>query len=236
MTLSRRISNLFLLTVVGFYLVTGCLASTSSTTFHKSACSNKSVHHHQSPPATTESRLIHGARGRGGGKSSKIYQIHLKYMSLLAASPLTTKSVTAGIIQAIGDFLSQCIGSKASNVPLFLKRSRLQAFFISGTFFVGPFLHYWYNFLWQVGHLAECKYKAGKNVQTFLQVLTNQTLGVAIFFPLFFYVFELSDALCSWRGMLNDYFCRVDGSVMMMLTVLFGFHTVYLNSQLPNIH
>lgn len=185
-------------------MVAGCCASTSSATVHKATRSNKSVHHHPLLPAATEHRHINGPRGRGG-KFININHIHLKYMSCLASSPLTTKSITAGIIQALGDILSQFIGSKASNVPLSFNRSQLQAFFICGTVFVGPFLHYWYSFLYQIGRWVECKYKAGRNLQTLLQVLTNQTLGVAIFYPLFFYVFELLHALCSWRGMFKDY-------------------------------
>jgi hypothetical protein len=145
--------------------------------------------------------VMNSVRGGDGGVGSSIQQLYGKYMSLLETSPMITKSITAGIVQAIGDFLSQYIEAKVANVPFVLNGSRLQAFLLSGIFFVGPFLHYWYNFLWRIGDWAKLKYKAGKNMQTLLQVFTDQTLGVAIFFPLFFYVFEIADALCSWRGM-----------------------------------
>lgn len=159
------------------------------------------VHRTQFPLLPNTHIVLNDVRGGGGGMGSSIQRLYGKYMSLLDTSPMTTKSITAGIIQALGDFLSQFIEAKVANVPFVLNGSRLQAFLVSGIFFVGPFLHYWYNFLWRIGDWAKVKYKAGKNMQTLLQVFTDQTLGVAVFFPLFFYVFELADALCSWRGM-----------------------------------
>jgi hypothetical protein len=197
---SPRTRYIALFSIIVSTFMTSSLATSFSVHDVKMRSSNRHTsgadNHHQAP-TVAHHLMMNSLRG---GEGNAIQNLYGKYMSSLDTSPLTTKSITAGVVQALGDFLSQYIEAKVAKVPFVLNGSRLRAFLISGVFFVGPFLHYWYSFLWRIGSWAEVKYKAGKKVQTLLQVFTDQTLGVAVFFPLFFYVYELSEALSSWRG------------------------------------
>jgi len=202
----RSTTSCLLLLLLSFFTSDNLSLATSFSpqVFTPSRLGDRNVHRHYDNGEKRTERItpttMYGLRG--GGIGNNIQNVYGKYMSLLETSPISTKSITAGVVQALGDLLSQFIEAKVANVPFILNKYRLQGFLISGVFFVGPFLHYWYNFLWRIGDWAKNKLKAGKNMQTLLQVFTDQTLGVAIFFPLYFYVFELADALSSWRGTL----------------------------------
>lgn len=118
------------------------------------------------------------------------------YIWKLDRNPVVTKGITSGIIQAIGDICSQSIEHKKINL-LFtpdLNWRRVLSFVLSGFLFVGPYLHCWYEFLWKIGKWQEKKYGTSKTKQRLTQILVDQTLGVAIFFPLYFYIYELVGA------------------------------------------
>lgn len=123
------------------------------------------------------------------------------YSNALEKRPLMTKSITTGIIQGIGDVLSQLIESKNAGIIFATNFSlrRVVSFMVAGWFFVGPFVHHWYEFLWKIGKWQEQKYGTSKTKQTLTQVLVDQTIGVAMFFPLYFYIYELSEAIVGLR-------------------------------------
>lgn len=123
------------------------------------------------------------------------------YMKAIEKNPMITKSFTAGIIMAIGDVLSQYIESKNLGLALAsnFKWLRLRAFLISGWFYVGPFVHYWYDLLWKIGEWQEKKYGTSKVKKIWTQVFVDQTVGVALFFPAFFFVYELMEAIAGLR-------------------------------------
>lgn len=210
---SPRTRYVALFSIIVSTFLTSSLANSFSVQDVKMRSSNRRTFgvdkDHQAPAGAVHQRMMTSLRG---GEANAIQNLYGKYMSSLETSPMTTKSITAGVVQALGDLLSQYIEAKVAKVPFVLNGVRLRAFLISGVFFVGPFLHYWYSFLWTIGSWAEVKYNAGKKMQTLLQVFTDQTLGVAVFFPLFFYVYEISEALSSWRGtmlwvlLLSEYF------------------------------
>jgi hypothetical protein len=127
------------------------------------------------------------------------------YMNLLDTYPLVTKSISSGIISAVGDVLAQCIEAKTAHIPLTLNWIRLTSFWLVGTIYVGPFLHFWYAQLWKIGKWLQHNYNAGKKMQTLVQVLVDQILGVAMFFPAYFYAYEFTEAFISWRGMMPLY-------------------------------
>jgi protein Mpv17 len=128
--------------------------------------------------------------------------LYSRYMDLLDRRPFVTQSISAGIISALGDVLSQWIELK--RISLSLNWVRLIAFWICGTLYVGPFIHLWYNQLWKMGRWMERKYQTSKRIQTLAQVIVDQTVGVAFFFPAYFYSYEYIEALITWRGTYVD--------------------------------
>lgn len=126
-----------------------------------------------------------------GGVLVKIYR---SYLETLDAKPVITKSITTGIIMGVGDVLSQAIESGGrTNI------ARMISFVISGIVFVGPFTHYMYEFLWNMGVWLENKFGTPKRGRTLTQVVVDQTLGVAAFFPAYFYVYEIIEAFTLFR-------------------------------------
>jgi hypothetical protein len=113
--------------------------------------------------------------------------LYSRYQGLLSRAPLVTKSVSAGLITLLGDVIAQWLESRIEgyygwNVV------RMAAFTVAGGFFVGPFVHYWYEVLWAVGRRLPAN--TPSKLTTLLQVFLDQTIGVALFFPAYFYVYE----------------------------------------------
>lgn len=50
-----------------------------------------------------------------------------------------------------------------------------------------------------MGRYVKRKYNASAQTQTTVQVLLDQTIGVAIFFPLYFFVFEIVSSIAALR-------------------------------------
>ena len=179
-----------------------------------------------------------GGGGAGDGSpsslplSSALLSLYARYQHLLTTSPLYTKSISAGILTLLGDVIAQSLESRVEGYATW-DYPRMAAFTVSGGFFVGPFVHRWYEVLWAVGRRLEGR-GWGKNAKTLAQVregpcvseghalrsfpplnrLTlpkrvarargaiqqvalDQTVGVALFFPAYFYVYELSSSLCT---------------------------------------
>ncbi len=140
---------------------------------------------------------------RGGpatAASAALVRLYKGYAELCEKKPLLTKSVTAAFINAIGDVLSQVVQAYITKSVLHIEWNRLGAFFLCGLVYAGPFVHLWYEQLWKLGRWMDRKYGSSKNTQTLAQVVMDQTVGVAIFFPSYFYVYEYLEALVSWRG------------------------------------
>ena len=66
-----------------------------------------------------------------------------RYLNWIDTSPLVAKSVTAAVVGCLGDVLAQWLEGKTrtSRTILMFDWVRFNAFFVSGLFFVGPFLH-----------------------------------------------------------------------------------------------
>jgi len=132
----------------------------------------------------------------GGGIFARTYGAYGKQ---LKEKPLRTQSATAGVISLFGDVLSQIVEAKALGVPFALNLARLSGFTIAGTIFSGPFVHLWYEFLWKIGRWQERRYGLGKFLVALTQNAVDQTLGVALFFPAYFYIYEYAEALVGFR-------------------------------------
>ncbi|GMI00055.1 hypothetical protein TrLO_g11755 [Triparma laevis f. longispina] len=148
------------------------------------------------------SGIIFPPRGGGGGggddddrdstPSNKLIQLYASYQSLLKTSPLLTKSISSGLLTLIGDLLAQHLESRIEGYTEW-NLTRMAAFTVAGTFFVGPFVHYWYEVLWAIGRKLDAQ-----NIKPLTKTLTlvgvDQSIGVAVFFPCYFYIYELCEA------------------------------------------
>lgn len=140
----------------------------------------------------------HLPRGGGGTPPASTPSLLTKYNDVLTTSPVLTKSTTTAIVTAIGDIIAQHLEKSALAG---FKLRRFFAFTITGGLFVGPTVHFWYNYLF--GPIQTTLQNAPspliKRSKTLLLVLVDQTAGVLWFFPSYFLAFELAEALCYWR-------------------------------------
>ena len=121
------------------------------------------------------------------------------YLRKCSEDPLVTKSVSAALINLVGDVLAQHLEAFLSGDAMVLNVRRMVTFFVCGLLYVGPFVHYWFEFLLRVGKAVEQRFHFSKWKIVLTQVLTDQTLGVGIFFPSYFFVFELLESLVFQR-------------------------------------
>lgn len=151
------------------------------------------------PSATTKTALhvivatdcARGGGGVSGGKTKKdATNLLQKYSALVDEKPLLTKAATAGIVAALADLFSQAFVLKQPAMSF----QRATAFLLTGALFVGPYLHFWYD---QLNNIAK---QQSHSVRTLSKMLLDQTVGVSIFFPLYFTAYELADSLMTGRG------------------------------------
>lgn len=82
-------------------------------------------------------------------------QAYKYYNDLLERSPVSTKSVTSGVMYAGGDAIAQYVEhykanenkTKEEQTTFTFDKKRLAVFFIYGTCVAGPVYHYWFNYL-----------------------------------------------------------------------------------------
>lgn len=76
---------------------------------------------------------------------------------------------------------------------------RFISFTIAGFIYDGPFLHYWYDWMWKIDDHLRKRYKFSKISTTSVQVFVDQTIGSIIYFPIYFYVFDIIEAFLSGK-------------------------------------
>lgn len=112
-----------------------------------------------------------GGGGKGdGGSEGAFSSVWAGYLALLHSHPMTTKSVTAGILNGVGDVIAQCTVDR--DKPFDMKR--LSIFTFVGVVMVGPALHAWYSAL---GRLAS----VGGGVSVPLRVAIDQLAFAPVF-------------------------------------------------------
>jgi hypothetical protein len=95
--------------------------------------------------------------------------------------------------------LAQSIESQKAHIPTTFNWTRLLSFFICNTLYVGPFLHFWWEQLWKLGRWMQETHGARKRTTILVQLLIDQTIGVIVFFPTYFYAYELAESLLLWK-------------------------------------
>lgn len=122
------------------------------------------------------------------------------YMDWLERKPLSANAISAGVIALLGDILAQLIEAQArGTVTSFggnkLNMVRMASFAASGVVFVGPYLHVFYGYLWALGSHLQSRYNTSRSQQVLLQVCLDQTIGIILFYPVYYYVYEYCEAI-----------------------------------------
>ena len=126
----------------------------------------------------------------------KLVQYYNGYMNALDTKPFRTTCVSAAVINAVGCILSQYIRAAVTQSTLTIQWVQMGAFFLTGLVFKGPYYHAWYNLLARV---SQRFYPTNPGHQVAWKVGVDQTLGVILFFPTYFYVYELLFSCVSLR-------------------------------------
>jgi protein Mpv17 len=83
---------------------------------------------------------------------SLVAQLGSAYADSLSQRPILTKSVTAGIIFALSDYIAQraATTTAAGDANARIDRTRLAVSAAVGLFYFGPAAHYWYNWMFRL--------------------------------------------------------------------------------------
>jgi hypothetical protein len=133
-----------------------------------------------------------------GSNNRKHVNIIERYSRFVDKSPLIAKAVTAGLVSAMANLFSQTIVPLQGHSQLssiIISWRRVTAFMLTGFLFIGPYLHVWYDLLNRV--CAPCQQPATRAI---VKMLVDQTIGVCIFFPLYFMCMEITESVVAARG------------------------------------
>lgn len=83
--------------------------------------------------------------GGNSGQQGLIHRAMQRYSRLLNSRPLLTKSATGGVLNAIGDSLSQLVIEKSGMHGF--NRKRTVVFVLTGALLISPALHLWFSTL-----------------------------------------------------------------------------------------
>ena len=130
-----------------------------------------------------------------------LHSCYTRYLHLCENRPFPTNSITAGVLAGMGDVLAQSLqmGSAAAGISSF-NWVRWRTFMLTGLLFEGPWMSFWYKCLTRLGRWMENKFQSGPRQQVLGQVVADQTLGVVLFYPTFFVVYECIGAILSGQG------------------------------------
>jgi hypothetical protein len=127
-----------------------------------------------------------------------------RYSDLLERRPFITNGITAGLLAATGDLVAQSesihVAKVVMSVTIPFNSARTLTFLLTGLLYEGPWMHVWYEGLWKMGRWMESTFQAGPRLQIAAQIFVDQSIGVFIFFPLYFMVYECIGAVLSGRG------------------------------------
>lgn len=130
-----------------------------------------------------------------------LHSCYSGYLHLCEKRPFLTNSIAAGVLAGVGDTLAQSlnVGTTVAGISSF-NWVRWRTFMLTGLLFEGPWMTFWYKCLKRVGRWMESKLQSSARQQVFGQVVVGQTLGVVIFYPVFFMVYECIGAILAGQG------------------------------------
>jgi hypothetical protein len=154
--------------------------------------------------ATDESESSIGSYPETPAATALIPDLFGSYSDLLKSRPFLTNGVTAGLLAAAGDFVAQSesihVAHAAMAVTIPFNGARMLTFALTGLLFEGPWMYFWYEVLWKMGSWMESNWKTGPRLQVAAQIFVDQSIGVFIFFPLYFMFYECIGAVIAGRG------------------------------------
>jgi hypothetical protein len=137
------------------------------------------------PVVTSDATTQVKAAGTLGTMAASLARVGAMYGSALESSPVLTKSVTAGCIFAVSDYLAQRFeADKEKNLKLNLTRIATSA--AVGLLYFGPAAHVWYSWIFRI--------LPGTSLFSILQ---KAALGQAFFGPSFTCIFFATSLLQS---------------------------------------
>jgi hypothetical protein len=138
---------------------------------------------------------VHGRQSLAGNSAAPSSSLNLvqRYSRLIDTKPLMTKAITAGSIAALADVATQ-VFVLPPTIAGGVSWRRVAAFLLAGALFVGPYLHLWYSKL-----DAIVSPLSRHSVRTISKMLLDQSIGVSIFFPMYFTAYELASSLMHAR-------------------------------------
>lgn len=122
-----------------------------------------------------------------------------QYSDQMDKRPVFTQCVTASIFSLLSGILSQTIEARTIGITLSLDMIRLSSFTLAGFVFDGPFCYFWYDLMWKFDDYLQTSKGFSKISGTSAQVFVDQTIGSLIYFPLYFYVYDIIEAFISGK-------------------------------------
>lgn len=127
------------------------------------------------------------------------------YISWLERKPLSANAISAGIIALLGDIIAQLIEARVGAFTSIgsnkLNVLRMASFAACGMVFVGPYLHIFYGYLWTLGSHLQKRYNTSRKASLLLQVFLDQTIGIILFYPVYYYVYEYCEAILGLQAL-----------------------------------
>jgi hypothetical protein len=108
------------------------------------------------------------------------------YESSLQLHPFRTKCLSSAVIGCLGNIISQSLQAIVARKSIAIDPHQVGAFGLIGLLYVGPFYHYWFDQLSRLASWLESRYGSSRQKQVLTQLLLDQTIGVVLFFPLYF--------------------------------------------------
>ena len=136
--------------------------------------------------------------------ADRVKHLCQKYVSLNERRPLATKGVTAAIVQGLGDVLSQYLTLLAKRQPFQWNMMRTLTFVIIGLCYKGPMLHVWYKTLTRVSRWTKIQRGFSATQQSLTALTLDQTVGVAIFYPLYYVAYEFFSSVVAFQGTFHS--------------------------------
>ena len=133
------------------------------------------------------------------------------YMRLLNEKPKITKSISAAIVQGLGDVLSQLLSALSSSSASVVGKSfvydvpRTISFMLTGFLFNAPFLHVWYGTAARFGERLQLSRRLTNSQRIGAELALDQSIGVFMYYPMYFYAYELCSAIAYGKGKLPPF-------------------------------
>lgn len=163
-----------------------------SSVRNRSSSSSSSIGNEETETAATAAVA---AQRKNPSISPALKAAYRWYLKSCVETPFRTKGLTSGIIAALGDVIAQQIEKRTARAKAF-SLSRVATFFFCNVLFTGPFIHMWYTFLNDVGQQMDKRFRNISNLKkTATQLFLDQTLGTAVFFPLYIYAYNVFESI-----------------------------------------